>query len=510
MATPAPKTAPAALDTAGLVLLIAILVFAPLFRAGLTPLAGMVAQLLAVALLAVALWTPRRLAALSPVEGLVLALLVLTPLLYLIPLPAGLVNALPGRALYGDALARISALAPGVDPPALEPLSLVPFETASAALAMLLPVAVFIAVRMLDAAGVRRLVKLLLALAALQGLIGLLQFGVAQGGLESAWGIRAGAGGSGTGTYPNRNHLAGLIEMTLPLALALFFYNLGRRSDVAGAGHWSRRAAFWGSATGRAAAVYAAAVLLLLLAVVFTRSRSGIFLSMLGLVLSTAVFARRIGGSNVFGPTGTLVAIGVAGAIAIGLTPVLDRFSLTSMEDDARWTVFELSVQGGGTFFPFGSGPGTFPEVFPLLQPVELGRYFVNRAHNDYLEWIFDAGLLGAALPALVLGLYLYQWTCVYRRGGWSQGRFLQVGAGIGLLLLALHEFVDYNLYTPANQVVFAALAGIFFIPPERLGAPERSRRRRHTPDLEPRAQATPKGPPTPPPEQIRNPFLDD
>ena len=47
--------------------------------------------------------------------------------------------------------------------------------------------------------------------------------------------------------------------------------------------------------------------------------------------------------------------------------------------------------------------------------------------------------------------------------------RFLQVAAGISLLLLAVHEFVDYNLYTPTNQLVFAVLAGIFFMPVEKL-----------------------------------------
>jgi hypothetical protein len=68
-----------------------------------------------------------------------------------------------------------------------------------------------------------------------------------------------------------------------------------------------------------------------------------------------------------------------------------------------------------------------------------------------------------------VLGLYLYQWTRVYASRRWSRGRFLQAGAGVGLLVLALHELVDYNLAIPANQAVLAFLAGIFFMPSERI-----------------------------------------
>jgi O-antigen ligase len=490
-------------------LLIAILVVTPLFRAGLTPLSALVSQLLAVGLLSVMLWSPRRLG-LKPFEWLVILLMVLTPLLHLIPLPASLAASLPGRAPYAEALATLSS--DGIAT-SWRPLTLVPFSTAVSALAMLVPVAVYIATRSLDTERVRLLVNLILVIAAIQALIGLLQFGVAQGGLETAWGVKAGTGGSGTGTYPNRNHLAGLIEMTLPIVLALFYFNLGRRDAGDGSAGWGKRAAFWGSKSGNATIIYAALALLLIIAAVFTRSRTGVFLVMLGILLSTIVFARRIGGSNVYGPAGTIVALAVAAGIAIGLSPVLDRFSIGNMEEDARFTLFELGFQGAGQFFPFGSGPGTFPDVFPRLQPVELGNYFINRAHNDYLEWFFDAGLLGLGIVVLVLALYLRQWLIVSKAGGWSRARFLQVGAGLGMLLLALHEFVDYNLYTPANQVAFAVLAGIFFMPPDRLGAADRSRRRRRrrTPDLDttPAAPLPSAGPAQPAPNQISNPFLD-
>jgi O-antigen ligase len=58
--------------------------------------------------------------------------------------------------------------------------------------------------------------------------------------------------------------------------------------------------------------------------------------------------------------------------------------------------------------------------VFPAFQPIELGNYFVNRAHNDYLEWGFDAGILGLVLVTLVLVLYFRQWARLrtYRTNG--------------------------------------------------------------------------------------------
>lgn len=370
-------------------------------------------------------------------------------------------------------------------------------------------------------------------------MLGLIQSGAAQSGNFSfaVEPIGRSHKGFGTGTYANKNHLAGLLEMALPLSLALLFYAVGRGSAHRAPGRWRRRAAFVSSAKGHAALIYGALAVLLIVGIIFSRSRTGIALAMLGILLAGLFFSRRLGGSNVFGPAGTITALALSFGIAIGLAPVLQRFSVDVLSQDGRIAMFESALQGAGTLLPVGSGPGTFAAAYPPFQPIELGNFFVNRAHNDYIQWLFDAGVLGIALPLLILALYGWQWTRVYTRDTWSQVRFLQVGAGIGLLLLALHEIVDYNLYTPANQVVFALLAGLFFIPPQRLesgGAPERQRQHRRTPDLAEQPEAAPKaaanaGTPSsshsaapsgatsgpkrhsaaPPPDQIENPFRD-
>ena len=75
-------------------------------------------------------------------------------------------------------------------------------------------------------------------------------------------------------------------------------------------------------------------MVLFLVAVTFTRSRMGIGMTMLGIMLSVALFSRRIGGDNAFGPVGSLVAIALGLAVTIGLVPVLDRFSAEGVLDD--------------------------------------------------------------------------------------------------------------------------------------------------------------------------------
>ena len=205
---------------------------------------------------------------------------------------------------------------------------------------------------------------------------------------------------------------------------------------------------------GHKAFLYGFLALLLLVGLVFTRSRTGIALTMLGLLLCCVfAFARRIDGDNVHGAAGTVVAIGVGVGLAIGLGSVLQRISAQDPLQDLRWTMSSATIDGIGAFFPLGSGPCSYPALLPAFQPVELGRWFINHAHNDYLEWLFEGGMLAAALIALLLAVYLYQWSKVWTGERWSRFGFVQVGAGIGLLLLLLHELVDYNLHTPANMV---------------------------------------------------------
>lgn len=483
--------------------LVALLLFAPLFRSGQPPLAVLVLELLALALLVAALWRgPRGLV--STREWLILSLLVVLPAIFLIPLPASLADWLPGRAIYSTSLSLL-----GLDAVPIR-LSVAPTETEYAILVLLVPIAVFLGTRSLDSRHIHRLVLVLLGVTVAQSLLGLMQFG---GGKDSGLylGMTFTHFGSAVGTFTNKNHLAGLIEMVLPITLALLLYSFGRGHGDSRS-NWRHRLSFFGSMRGHAAFLHGAVALLLLIGLVFTQSRAGIALGMLGILLAIFAFARRIGGDNVYGAAGTVVVVALGLGIVIGLAPVLDRFTKIDPMEDLRWTMASATIAGIGTFFPLGSGPGNYAAVFPAFQPIELGRWFVNYAHNDYLQWLFEGGLVAGLLMLLILVLYLHQWGRVWTHETWSRFRFVQVGAGIGILLMLLHETLDYNLHMPANMVYFAFLLGIFFKDADDdLVSVKRRRRQRQTPNLvaddpAPRpATGTVAGPAA---DQIPNPFL--
>ena len=88
----------------------------------------------------------------------------------------------------------------------------------------------------------------------------------------------------------------------------------------------------------------------------------------------------------------------------------------------------------------------------------------------------------------------------------WGEFRYLQVGCGLGLGLMLLHELVDYNLFVPANMVYFAFFAAVFL---HDYREPLRVRARRESDGAE--AHAERRLPPLPPQPDVpvTNPFMD-
>lgn len=448
-----------AIDTALFVWLAAILLFAPLIKGGNRPLPMMVMELTSLPVWLYLAWetgwirkTPRLL-----LVGL--GVLFFYPVLQWLPLPFS--NGLPGWSLYQDAVKQVVGDDGNLP---WQTLSIVPEASFSAWLALLPPIAVLLITLKLNDRFLKILVYLLVAMAGVQAFMALLQYGGGAGGTEFR--VSPMAYGQGLGTYANHNHLAGLLEMALPIALGSLASCIGRdREDLHYVGKgWRNKLTHFFLHVPRVNSVmlFTSVSILILLGLIFSRSRAGISLGMLGIFLSAALYGRHIGGVRSQNATMFIVVIGLAIAVLIGLSPVLQRFSLDETLGDARWPILWSSLYGALTFLPFGSGLGTFPEVYWRFEPGSLGL-FVNHAHNDYVELIFELGVFALFSMVMLVAVYILRWPGLFRNEHWARSTFMQIGAGIGLFVLALHGLTDYNLHIPANAIYFAFLAGVFF-----------------------------------------------
>lgn len=429
----------------------------------------------------------------------------LLPLIQLVPIPLAWWASLPGREYYTQALSQVSA---DKSLTGLHAVSMIPYATESAWLALYPLFAVFLVAVGLPTQRLEILIGVFLGVAACQAVLGLIQYGDGPGSIFYFGNSHM--AGSATGTYVNRNHLAGLLEMALPLGLGLLAANVGytghhRRRHQRRKRTLRQRLVVLNTIRINRAMLYGTISVAILLGLIFTRSRAGVTLAILGILLSMLAFSRRLGGKNVYGLMGTFSAVGLSLATMIGLVPVLARFA-NQDPMGSRWPIFASTLHAIGEFFPLGSGAGTFAEVFHRFHPEEIKGVLIHRAHNEYLEWIMEDGLSVTVLLAIVVFFYLRQWPRVWHRGAWSTFRFAQVGAGIGLLLMGLHSLVDFNLHIPANGIYFAFLAAVFYHSYQEPREPKEDR------DAQP-PQATaisaPGQAPELPPENRVNPFAE-
>jgi O-antigen ligase len=437
-----------------------ILVFAPLIRGGNRPLPLLVLEMAGVVGLAMLAWSRSGARARLPATlwwGL--ALLVAVPALQLVPLPASWWAALPGHQAYVRALDLAGPAASGE----WRALTVHAGATEYAWLALIPAIAVFFMVQGLDRVQVRRLAAIFLAVAACEAVLGIVQVGAPRGSLVTLGNPYG--GGSASGTYVNRNHFAALMAMALPLVLAVWALQMVPIVDQHG--EVMREHPRFADAKLAVRILFSILVAVLLLALLMTRSRAGIGSGLFVFALASLGFVGNAGSREARIALGVVAAGALLLAAYVGLTPVLERFAPDelSMHYEGRVQLALATVRAALDFLPFGSGLGTFADVFRRYQ-VDRLTGFIDHAHNDYAEAFLELGVAGLAALALLGAAYLARWRELARGRLSRRLGMLQYAAGLGMLAMIVHGAFDFNFHIPANAVYFAFLAGIFFFTP--------------------------------------------
>jgi O-antigen ligase len=267
-----------------------------------------------------------------------------------------------------------------------------------------------------------------------------------------------------TGTYINRNHFAGFLELVIPFAAVMVFYNLHARSAHGVPERAAGRAGRRSLPLHPPILFYAFIVILLLIAVVFSRSRMGIFSVFTSLILMA--FLGPLGGGRRAWMVITLLVIGGAMTYAlwIGIDPVISRFESlkpSALEDPSGRLAIWKQASGIIRDYPaVGTGLGTFAVAFRRYQTTSVD-FLVDHAHNDYLEVTSDTGILGAALLFIPIMALLLKMILAYAGARSAYRRSILLACIGGTAALLIHSATDFNLQIPANALLFAVVLGI-------------------------------------------------
>ena len=259
-----------------------------------------------------------------------------------------------------------------------------------------------------------------------------------------------------TGSFGNRNHYALFQEMLLLVSLGWLVLRSGE------AGRRARDRASAQEAKARTALI-AAGTVCIALGLLFSFSRSGISFA----IIAGAFFfyATRNPSRKSRRVLVVPALFLLAGALWIGIDPLVSRFSLApeelTLEGDGRATVWRDSLGAVSDFWLTGSGLGSFRHVYPIYRSFG-GRRFYSWAHNDYLQLAVELGLPGLLLIGLVIFWIVRRGARVRTSLEGQRGlRDLHAGYCAAALAVGLHSFTDFGLHLPANAALLAVVLGV-------------------------------------------------
>ena len=266
-----------------------------------------------------------------------------------------------------------------------------------------------------------------------------------------------------TGTYINRNHYAGFLEMILPFSLALVFYEYAKLRGNPGASTSFRRLIVESGLQRLFLSLCIAIVLCAALA--FSRSRMGILAAASSVLIMFALIAiSRFHGRMSSLLAATFIILSIALALWIGPGPVVSRFQNVNDEysftGQSRVSIWRDALPLIRRHPWIGTGLGTFPEAYTSGQTAFPGQ-FVNHAHNDYLEFAADLGIPATLTLFASILLVLARAMRAFLFGEEDFDRVVALGCVGGVCAILLHSFADFNLYIPANALLFSVILGL-------------------------------------------------
>ena len=352
---------------------------------------------------------------------------------HLVPLAPAVWEHLPGRNLIVsiDVAARHEGT--------WRPLSMVPRGARNAFFSLFVPLGVLLWAIQLDADELRKTIPFVVVLGALTAILGIAQ--VAGGPLGPLYFYRITNKGAAVGFFSNRNHQAVFLAALFPMLAWVAAMRVRPPRIVA------VRAAILGVCG------------MLIPVLLATGSRLGLVTGLLGALGSYWIYvrparvearARRVSNAVLTGIV--LISVAALGALTVAFSraEALSRLLSSGVDEDVRTRVWVPILDSAIRFLPWGSGNGSFPEVYQISERPDLLSYsYLNHAHNDYLEVLYTLGLPGVLLLLLAVAAWLF--GAIKLAGADSRVEAVRSGR-VGVVVLALlgvGSITDYPLRTP-------------------------------------------------------------
>ena len=143
-----------------------------------------------------------------------------------------------------------------------------------------------------------------------------------------------------------------------------------------------------------------------------------------------------------------------------GLKQVQQRIEQTNLTQESRDEVVTDALPLLTQYGIVGTGGGTFYTVYPQVQSESI-QHFYDHAHNEYLQFAIEFGIVGAAILAMLVFLCAKSAFSAMRHRRHPLPRGTAFTAVMAVIGMALHSTVDFPLQAPANTAIFIVLLAL-------------------------------------------------
>jgi len=295
---------------------------------------------------------------------------------------------------------------------------------------------------------------------------------------EGIYGLRGTPQAIPFGPFVNQHHFASFMQLTAGPALALLFSKLSGRNTRL---------------------LLAFAVVIMGIAIVFTSSRGGLlgFISALGFVMMLNFFSGRWSGEKgakdssnetqrkmvLVAAAGSLILVIAGSVLLLGGNESLFRgIGATQIQDgvtNGRAHFWSVALKIFLDHPILGAGLEAFGVAF-TKHDTWNGFFRVEQAHNEYLQTLADAGIVGfACVAAFIYLLFKKGLRTIASARGFR--RDAAIGALAGCFGILIHSFFDFPLRTPSNAFFFLMMCAIATVPVQSARSEHSRRRHRST-----------------------------
>ena len=266
--------------------------------------------------------------------------------------------------------------------------------------------------------------------------------------------------GKATGTFVNRNHLAGYLEMSLALGIGFLL-----ASNTRYHGDWQQKLRQFIEMLLSPKVIMRLTLAIMVIGLVMSRSRMGntaFFASLMitgGLAL--LLMKNKSRSTTILLSSLLIIDIAIVGTF-FGVEKVAERLQGSSIEKESRDEVSRDTLNMWLDNPILGAGAGSYKYAYPSYKSDDVtSTRLYDYAHNDYLQFLAEFGVIAFLLLVLAVVLVFY-WSLQamrLRRRPLNQG--LGFAACMAIIALSIHSTVDFNLQIPANAFMFVFLLAL-------------------------------------------------